>query len=306
MRKLHSSGLSKVRDAANLNQQKLADLLGTTKAVVENTEMGRTKLTPAIVEKIVALTGVDPATLETNNPLDFQGQPYSADSWARWAKLEFSPRLHRLLLQKATGYLSDVLNTSAEKPDGTPTPHLFRTFLLEFNQWLFEKIDQHNLTDRLEIHSERNPYYQFQQTTTVGGIVAELSQPGGENWLNQWRKKADPDWPSDTPVEILKNWHLVHLPFVGFRNSNGQQSWVDGLETTRHVWHVKVGGRTFTLTGATLEQFGTKSVENSQDYPPQATPPPSAQPSPSSPPSASPPKTAPRPKASPAPGKPKK
>ena len=91
MRKSHQSSLRLLRNATGQSQEKFAAAIGTTKAIIENIEMGRSPITEHLINSIVGLTGVDPKSLGEESPRDFDGGSYSAESWERWRAFMYPP-----------------------------------------------------------------------------------------------------------------------------------------------------------------------------------------------------------------------
>jgi transcriptional regulator with XRE-family HTH domain len=244
MRKKHTSSLRILRDATGLSQQEFANAIGSTKAIIENIEMGRSLLSAELQEKIVAFTGVWPRSLMEDIPRTLGGEIYTSKSWEDWRTFDFDEKHVEELIQLSCDYIRTLLAASHETPSGAKSTHLFRTLLLELNQWIFSRVERNNLGWVIE----RKTFEDETQIKRSSGksIVAVCRYALGDN--PTWQANDNPAWTATTNVEYSEMTFPLFVPFTGYKESRGgRPAFFRGLRQWRQIFNFQIAGKSFRV-----------------------------------------------------------
>ena len=263
MRKKHSSNLRKVRDTVKMSQEELADKIGTSKAIIENIEMGRTKLSEDLAARISALFGVVPQSLyEKSPPKGFNGKPFTKAAADEWQNITYSPEAVDQLTAAGMRIVKIMLAAAMYRSDGGTRPHLFRELIMELNQFVFRRTKQHDLAAQVDRYLQQNETRTFELETTVGELRTLFRDD------EQWSERSNSAWLDSTPAKVLRSVTQVFEPFVGFQEMHGEPCYVDYWHREKNTYDIVVGKIRLRVT---RYEFFVR---------PMGVPPPSALPSP--------------------------
>jgi transcriptional regulator with XRE-family HTH domain len=243
------NGVAVVRKATGLSQQKFGTALGVSKATIENIELGRAPVSPELADAIGAFTGAVPWTILSDaGPRDFNGKPYSAESWKHWREYQFDDEQIEKLAKLARDHLFVLLEAAARDTPGlrgSPglhRSHVFRSVMLEFNRFIFAQRDKHQLESRINTLMQDNFSTVQEGETTVEKIRAEL--------LNapQWKANEKRQWKPSTKVRYKEQAIPEFVPFVGFlKLDNGTPVFVNTRREVRHIYDFDIEGHKFRV-----------------------------------------------------------
>jgi transcriptional regulator with XRE-family HTH domain len=232
-------GIAIVRDAIGYSQERFAKVVGTTKATVENIELGRAPLRDNLAEAIGAFTGAVPWTLSSAaGPKDFSGKPYTARSWEKWQKYEFPEADLARLQRKSCDALAILLTTAAQRSDGRPSSHIFRSIVMAFNRFVFDQIKNHHLESRVETLMEGLAKSDVKRTTIKAARAALTAAPG---WRNNDRK----EWLDSTRIGYKVRCVPQFVPFFGFGRLDGTPVFYNDHTRVREIFDFKIKGKRF-------------------------------------------------------------
>jgi transcriptional regulator with XRE-family HTH domain len=243
------NGVAVVRKATGLSQQKFGTALGVTKATIENIELGRAPVSPELADAIGAFTGAVPWTISSDaGPRDFNGKPYSAESWKHWREYQFDDEQIEELAEMARDHLFVLLEAAARDTPGirgSPglhRSHVFRSVMLEFNRFIFAQRDKHQLESPINRLMQDNFSATQEGETTVGKIRAELHH------APQWKANEKPEWKPSTKVRYKLQSISEFVPFVGFlKLDNGTPVFVNARREVRHIYDLDIEGHKFRV-----------------------------------------------------------
>jgi transcriptional regulator with XRE-family HTH domain len=296
VRTQHTSSLRVTRDATGLSQIKFAEQVGAPRAVIENVEMGRSKLTRELAQRISAFTGVDGESLRTKQPMDLSGQPYTKESWLDWQKAKVPVETVSFWVKRAQDHLALALNAAHRNPGGVETPHKLKALYCSFSDWLMNTADALKIRDGIEkILVEHFSQTHPRHTATMGAVRRAL----GHNPAFQARDK--PQWKDDAIVEVEEIVSPRLVPLTAFILVNGKSGIAEQSTQRRTMRIIFPGGELFQVSEdeMNLNVFAGAALAGEIARVVSTTPPPSGQPSPPPAPPVESPKTPPQPSASP-------
>ena len=149
-------------------------------------------------------------------------------------------------------------------PQGKQTPHLFRTLLIEFNHWMFDRIEQHNLGWIIEHKTLASPQLTMRESgkTTVGILRSHL---GDEP---EWQANDDPEWRDGMEAGFSTYRFPLFEPFMAHGTLNGKPAFLSGKRDFKRVTDVLVAGKSFQV----VQHEGTFSYATGIDTWPKPDP----------------------------------
>ena len=243
------NGVAVVRKATGLPQQKFGTALGVSKATIENIELGRAPVSRELADAIGAFTGAVPWTISSDaGPRDFNGQPYSAESWKHWREYQFDDEQIEELAKMARDHLFVLLEAAARDTPGlrgSPglhRSHVFRSVMLEFNRFIFAQRDKHQLESPINRLMQDNFSTVQEGETTVGEIRPELQGSP------QWKANEKPQWKPSTKVRYKEQSIPEFVPFFGFlKFDDGTPIFVNTRREVRHIYDLNIEGHKFRV-----------------------------------------------------------
>jgi transcriptional regulator with XRE-family HTH domain len=254
------NGVAVVRKATGLSQQKFGTALGVSKATIENIELGRAPVSPELADAIGAFTGAVPWTISSKDgPRDFNGRPYSAESWKQWQEYQFNDEQIQKLAKIAHDHLFILLDAaarnilreaarnvlsepSARNMAGLQSSHIFRSVMLEFNRFIFAQRDKHQLESRINTLMQDNFSTVQEGETTVGEIRPELQDSP------QWKANEKPQWKPSTKVRYKEQSIPEFVPFFGFlKFDDGTPIFVNTRREVRYIYDLDIEGHKFRV-----------------------------------------------------------
>jgi transcriptional regulator with XRE-family HTH domain len=242
---LDAAGFAAIRRATGLSQQKFADRLGISKAVVENIELARSGVSPELAETIGALTGAVPwAISSSKGPRDFHDRPYSAQSWNDWQKLDFGDdEKLKQLIGLARDYLFVLLHAAVGNTAGDRTPVIFRTAMMDFDRFVSTQIKKHRLEARSATLMQEHLSNVKRGAMTVEQARREFrSAPA-------WKENEKRGWKPSTKVHYTVQTIPKLAPIVGFlKMNNGRAGFLNGAFSVRQIFDLEIEGQKFRVS----------------------------------------------------------
>jgi hypothetical protein len=234
-----------------MSQNAFAAAAGTTKAIIENVEMGRSAPPQSLVNSVTAFAGVIPESLLGPKPKDFGGKFYSKSSWLSWNNIEYSEEQGSQLTDFALHFVRLLLRAGAEFPGSQKkTPARFRALLFELNQWIFAKVQQQNLDWIIsaiiqnETQNQNNPFCVWKRRGKL--TLGECRSRFGT--LSNWKEKDEPRLPDSKQVRFVETITPVFAPFVGPLEINGCPAFANGTRKFVIQFDLSLPGGDIRLT----------------------------------------------------------
>ena len=250
-----------------MTQEQFARRIGTTKAIIENVEMGRTNLSEELAARISAIIGVVPSSLYgTQEPQSFTGEPLSARTREQWMTFGYSDEDALDMIKLSVRLVGVLLHTSLRNPknENLTRPFLFREVVMQINQFVFDAIGRHGLAEQAKDYVQEREARSRHETTTVGALRVIL----GRN--DEWQTHDDAGWSDDLQADVIETSNLVFEPFVGFEELNGVPYYRDLWKRFRTIFQITIGEETFSVThykftlrviGRPAESFNLEDLE---------------------------------------------
>jgi DNA-binding XRE family transcriptional regulator len=227
------STLRKIREATGLKPGPFATVVGTTADNIRNIERGLCKPSPQLRKRIAALTGAEPGSIANDSPRDFEGRPYSPESFREWQECGgYTDEKIEELIGLAINRVSRLCLAASHKP--LDKPAVLRPLLIALNDWIFEKVDQHNLGWIIEKQTADGAPLRSSNTT-----VGELRKIYGER--ANWQKIDRKEWKDSDKAACIMAALPAFFPFIGFGSLDGQKGFFNCYNRIRHNFQVTVG-----------------------------------------------------------------
>jgi transcriptional regulator with XRE-family HTH domain len=257
-----------VRKAVGLSQQKFAEVVGITKAAVENIELRRGRISDDLAHRVGALAGAVPWTLAGDDPRDFSDKPYSRDSFKRWNDHEYKREKNNELIATAREYLAFLLEASLAKGHASRT-NRFRAILMEFNRFVFAQVRAHGLKDAL-VSLLQEHYGKVESGKEMSVRAAKMLLGKTRGWKTHARRR----WKPNTKVRYSVQCIPQFVPFVAFwkPDDDSTPGFIDGMSTVRYIYDLEIEGEPGFRV---VKDIGQIDMTVSGDFPVRVATPPS-------------------------------
>lgn len=228
------SPLRKIREATGLKPGPFAAAIGDTADNVRNIERGLVREPKVDLRKrVAAFTGAEPDSIAgDDHPRDFRGRPYTPASFKEWHECVYTDEQAQELCGLAVNRISRLCLAASYKPSDKAAA--LRPLLIALNDWIFKKVDQHNLGWIIEKQTAWSAPLNF-SSTTVGALRKIYSKHA------DWKKIDRKEWKDSDKAECIIATLPAFFPFIGFGTKDGQKGFFNYYDRVRHNFQVKVG-----------------------------------------------------------------
>jgi transcriptional regulator with XRE-family HTH domain len=229
----YSTPLRRIREATGLKPGPFATAIGDTADNVRNIERGLVREPKAGLRKrIAAFTGAEPDSIASDNPRDFRGRTYTPASFKEWQECVYTDEQAQELCGLAVNRISRLCLAASYKPSDKPAA--LRPLLIALNDWIFKKVDQHNLGWIIEKQTAEGAPLNS-SSTTVGALRKIYSKHA------DWQKIDRKEWKDSDKAECIIAMLPAFFPFIGFGTKDGEKGFFNYYDRVRHNFQVKVG-----------------------------------------------------------------